>query len=175
MPTKPSSTGSLRKLSEKDKKQYWIEELNKGEWAEIKLTKKGFVPKYTKIKHEDGTIATSAERPEVLADYFEKTQWGNKISAETRAGHEKVKEFRNNLLFDTPADIRTGDYALPELRRIIKKMKKGKAPGPDNIPMDLFKIMDDGNLNHVLALINNIKNGYAYPEQLTQADVVTIF
>ena len=100
------------------------------------------MPKYTRLKHKDDTIATSAERPDLLADYFEKTQWGNTKSAETKNIHSNTKEFRNNLLFKEQANIKTGPYEFHELSAVVKKMKHKKAPGLDEIPADLFKAMD---------------------------------
>ena len=159
----------------KDKRKYWVDRLEKEDWLEIKQTKKGSMPKYTRLKHKDGTIATSAERPDLLADYFEKIQWGNVKPAETKAAHNTTKEFRNNLLFKERANIKTGPYEFQELSVVIKKMKHKKAPGPDEIPADLFKAMDNESLYIVLSIINDWKTGNSLPDVLTKANVVTIF
>ena len=72
-------------------------------------------------------------------------------------------------------EVKTGDYTLNELKIVVKKMKKRKAPGPDGIAGDLFKIMDDGSLTIVLETINKWKQDKAIPKTLSEADVVTIF
>ena len=166
---------TIKKAIQKDKNNFWAKQLEQAEWAEVKNTKKGFVPKHTKIKHKDGTVASSEARPEVLADYFEEVQWGNKKNAEKRESHAKEKFFRNNVLYEKQANITTGEYTLSELRRVLKKAKKGKAPGPDGIPMDVFMFMADDNLMAVLSLINRWKGDRNYPVELTLADIVTIF
>ena len=144
----------VRNSVKKDKRVYWATRLENEDWKEVKQTKKGFVPRYAKLKHTNGVVATSEERPDLLADYFEKKQWGNTKTAETAAKHDSTKEFRNNLLFGTMADIKTGQYELKELKTVLKKMKKKKAPGPDEIPADLFKVMDDESLEIVLKMLN---------------------
>ncbi|MCS5642106.1 MAG: reverse transcriptase family protein, partial [Dehalococcoidia bacterium] len=165
----------VRNAVRADKRKYWAELLNNEDWKEVKQTKKGFMPKYTRLKHENGVVATSEERPDILADYFEKVQWGKVKSCDTRRLHDNVKEFRTNKLFEETADIKTGDYSMKEIKTALKKMKKNKAPGPDEIPVDLIKCMDEGNLQIILEMINKWRRAGALPESLTQADVVTIF
>ena len=68
----------IRNSVKKDKRTYWATRLEKEDWQEIKQTKKGFMPKYTRLKHTNGVVATSAERPDLLADTLKK------YSGETR-------------------------------------------------------------------------------------------
>ena len=56
----------------------------------LKKLREGYMPKHTKLKHPNGAIATSQERPEILADYFEKTQWGNKITKEEKRSYKET-------------------------------------------------------------------------------------
>ena len=93
-------------MKSKDKRKYRATRPEKEDWREVKQTKKGFMPEYTRLKHKNGVVATSAERPDNLADYFEKIQWGNRESAETKAARSKVMEFRNNLLVKDLTPIR---------------------------------------------------------------------
>ena len=54
-------------------------------------------------------------------------------------------------------------------------MKHKNAPVPDDIPADLYKAMDSESLTIVPGIINNWKDGKSLPEELTKANVVTIF
>ena len=58
----------------KDKRRYWKEKLDKEVWREVKLTKNEYTLKHTRLKHADGTVDTSRERPEMFADFFEEAQ-----------------------------------------------------------------------------------------------------
>ncbi len=63
--------------------------------------------------------------------------------------------FRNNKLFEDMATINTEEYCLEELKKVIKKAKANKAPGPDEMPGDVFKYMDDDSLLIILNLVNS--------------------
>ena len=75
-PKEKAQHKQVRNAVKADKRKYWAELLDKEDWKEVKLTKKGFMPKYTRLKHENGVIATSEERPEILADSFQKGAMG---------------------------------------------------------------------------------------------------
>ena len=142
----------IKNAVKQDQRRFWKEELEKEDWKEIKGTKKGFVPKHTKIMDKQGTVASSDRRPDILADYFEEKQWGNKKTEEENVV-KSTQEFRNNLLFHEQARVNTGQYETWELKTVIKKMKK-KAPGPDGIRTDIFNMMDDESLAIILSAIN---------------------
>ena len=134
------------------------------------------MPKYTRIKKENGTVATSEERPDILADHFENIQWGTLKTTEEWDKEEKYPMFRNNKLFEDKANISTEEYSsVKELKKVIKKAKANKAPGPDEIPGDVFKYMDDDSLLIILNLLNSWKQRKELPKSMTEADVVTIF
>ena len=59
-----------------DKRDFWAKQLEKENWKYVKSTKKGFIPKHTRIILMDGREARSDERPDVQADHFEQVQWG---------------------------------------------------------------------------------------------------
>ena len=59
-----------------EKNFYRIKHFEEELWYDINKAKIGFVPNHTKLIKEDGKIANSKERPDCLADYFEKKQWG---------------------------------------------------------------------------------------------------
>ena len=131
----------VRKSIRKDKKDKLIEQLDTGEWEPIKKTRKGFIPKHTKLTHP-GRIATSDERPDILADYFEKKQWGNKITEQDRENISRNMRtsYINHKLYDTEAKIRTCHYDIKELIAVIKAFRKNKRPGPDEPPAHFVKI-----------------------------------
>ena len=64
---------------------------------------------------------------------------------------------------------------MEELKRTIKKFKNGKAPGPDEVPMEVFKEFGDRNLEEVRKILNEWWNEELIPEEQLKARVVLIF
>ena len=64
---------------------------------------------------------------------------------------------------------------MEELLRITKQLKRRKAPGPDEIPTELVKEMNEENLNRVLELLNNWWREENIEEEDLKARVVPIF
>ena len=64
------------------------------------------------------------------------------------------------------------DINMDELFWAIRKFKRNKAPGPDNIPIEFFKEMQELQLQIILELINKWWNGEPIPTELTQAQVI---
>ena len=56
----------------------------------------------------------------------------------------------------------------------IKKFKRRKAPGPDEIPMELYKEMDDECLKQLQELLNKWWKEEDIPEETLRARVVLI-
>ena len=71
-------------------------------WHDIKNAKSGFVPSHVKLKHKDGRVAKSSERPEILAEFFRDKQWGTDDS--TNDPDDTLRIFRNC------SEIRTGHF-----------------------------------------------------------------
>ena len=66
-------------------------------------------------------------------------------------------------------------FTLEELRKVIRKLKKGKAPGMDGYPAELFKRSGDGVLLAILDLFNFIKQTREVPEQWHVMKIITIY
>ncbi len=74
-----------------------------------KQTQNGFTPQHTKLRHQDGTIASSAEMPTIIADDFEHTQWGNTKAEKLKTKHDNTREHRKYQLYQELANIKTGN------------------------------------------------------------------
>ena len=68
-----------------------------------------------------------------------------------------------------------GKYTLEELKTTIDKPKKGKAPGPDDIPMEFYKWLDDENLDFLLKMINEWWETGTFPREGLKALTASIY
>ena len=92
----------------------------------------------------------------------------------------------NNGLFE-PSEKRTykcntrnnsgnvGHFGLAQLKFVLQKMKNNKATGPDDIPIELFKLLDDENLQWVLDICNSWWDESDFPNHLLRALIASIF
>ena len=64
---------------------------------------------------------------------------------------------------------------MEEIKAVIKKLKNGKAPGPDGVPMEYFKALDEEVLTEILTFMNVWLKKGTIPNELLLAQVVLIF
>ena len=64
---------------------------------------------------------------------------------------------------------------MEELETTIKQLKRRKRPGPDEIPIEYFKELDDENEQEVLNIMHEWWRNETMREGTTQARVVLIF
>ena len=85
--------------------------------------------KFGRIRNLDGELVDRSEKAEILAQYFTKIQW--------------QVQFPDYLLSHLPnaaseLSVNTDDISHEELISILKKFKKKKALGEDNIPIEFW-------------------------------------
>ena len=122
------------------------------------------------MREESGEVAKSNRRPHILADYFEKKQWG-----QTKSEKQNQENWPNHLLFDQCSPIRTDYFSLEELDRVLQNCKNGKSPGPDGIPLEFLKWLNNEARLYVLDILNTCWELKIIPEQLEIAEVVTLY
>jgi Holliday junction resolvase-like predicted endonuclease len=67
------------------------------------------------------------------------------------------------------------EITIEELTSITKQLKRRQAPGPDEIPTELIKEMNEENLNRILELLNTWWREENIEEADLRARVVLIF
>jgi hypothetical protein len=68
-----------------------------------------------------------------------------------------------------------GDFKKAELRHTIKRLKKGKAPGPDLAPIEFYKWLDEENLDTLLTIFNEWWTTGTFPEEKLKAITASIY
>ena len=66
-------------------------------------------------------------------------------------------------------------FTMEELIHAISKLKKGKSPGPDELPAELFINAGKGILEELLKVLNKIKKSKEIPDQWNWVDITTIY
>ena len=99
------------------------------------MHKKGYTPKHTKLKDMQGRQVHDRLRATTLADYYEQKHWATEP--------EERKDISEEPIMPTSMEVETGEITTKELDEAIRKLKNNKAPGPDDIPAELFKWLDE--------------------------------
>ena len=125
-----------------------------------------------------------------------KLENGVEVEGDAAIMEAYVQEFRHRLRNRKPADgweeyveetnnkIRTWldgnckdspPFTMKELKAVVKRLKRGKAPGVDKYPAELFLLAGQGVLESILELFNWIKECGYTPEQWDVMKIVTIY
>ena len=87
----------------------------------------------------------------------------------------------------TPADLLRNSTQAPtqhwmsepptpdELTKAMKRMKPGKAPGPDNVPFELLNSAGPAVKSRLMELLTQIWNSDSVPPDFKNANIITIF
>ena len=67
------------------------------------------------------------------------------------------------------------DIKKHKVMSAVKKLKRRKAPGPDEVPIEIFKEMEDHSIAIIVQILNDWWNKGSIPEEVLQARVVLIF
>ncbi|XP_068224752.1 uncharacterized protein [Palaemon carinicauda] len=65
--------------------------------------------------------------------------------------------------------------SIHDFNKALPRMKPGKAPGPDNIPLELLTHGGLGLINRLMLLILKIWDTKTLPSDFCDANIVTIF
>ena len=125
------------------------------------------MPNHTKLKREDGTTASSAQKPDMLADHLEKKQWAKPNSL--------AEQLPTIKIFDTITPLKTIPFTIDELEATQKLMKTGKATGPNKQASELNKWLEGANKVTVLEIINLMWETETLEKSLEDADIVSIY
>ena len=71
--------------------------------------------------------------------------------------------------------IKDENFSIEELRMVIRKLKNNKSPGPDGIPTEFLKYLDEEGLEIVLDILNDCWRRGIMPSELELAELVTLY
>ena len=167
-------TKQIRKQRKKDNKQAATEALSKDidirdRWLGLRQMKKGYQITPYAIKDRNGKRIKQSNIAEAIADHLGNNTWNNPEA------QEQANDINRRKIVQIPEQYNTEPPTLEELRSTIKRLKRRKACGPDDIPMELYKELDEDNLRQLDEIVKNWWNNEDMPKEETRARVVTIF
>lgn len=105
-------------------------------------------------------------------DFSSITNENNEIACDTNARKIICENYIRNLFSDerilnqdTEDDLTGPPITRAEIERAIQTLKNNKAPGPDEIPAELIKLLDDKGVAVLRKLFNRIYETGQYPLQ----------
>ncbi|KAK3552006.1 hypothetical protein QTP70_031600, partial [Hemibagrus guttatus] len=115
------------------------------------------------IKDRDGRVLTSEESVQRRwKEYFEE------LMNEENEREKRVEEV--NSVEQKVVKIRKD-----EVRKALKRMKRGKAVGPDYIPVEVWKCLGEAAVEFLTSLFNRVLESERMPEEWRRSVLVPIF
>ena len=128
------------------------------------------------VMKDNGIEVTGAE----LINQAYKEEFQHRLR--TRQPHdgweEYVKEVNQvirNWLKSESESTSSPPFTDEELDKVISRLKKGKCPGLDDYPPELFMYAGPGTRKALLSILNQIKTSRETPEQWNYLKIVTIY
>ena len=157
------------KNSAKRDRAAWIENLTaKGDWASIKKLTKPRPHPQGRLRDSSGELVSTDCRAETFAQHLDSIHWY--VRPITLVPDTNVE-------LHPPLDVNTGPFTDAELRKTLKKLHKGKASKPNDIPVEVFQAMaeEPGQLHWLLDICNDVWEQKTLPEEWSTADVRLLF
>ncbi|KAK3524731.1 hypothetical protein QTP86_001890 [Hemibagrus guttatus] len=115
------------------------------------------------IKDRDGRVLTSEESIQRRwKEYFEELMNEENEREKRVEGVNSVEQKVDKIRKD-------------EVRRALKRMKSGKAVGPDDIPVEVWKCLGEAAVEFLASLFNRVLENERMPEEWRRSVLVPIF
>ncbi|KAK3519801.1 hypothetical protein QTP70_006182 [Hemibagrus guttatus] len=115
------------------------------------------------IKDRDGRVLTSEESVQRRwKEYFEELMNEENEREKRVEGVNSVEQKVDKIRKD-------------EVRKALKRMKRGKAVGPDDIPVEVWKCLGEAAVEFLASLFNRVLESERMPEEWRRSVLVPIF
>ncbi|KAK3566596.1 hypothetical protein QTP86_001080 [Hemibagrus guttatus] len=115
------------------------------------------------IKDRDGRVLTSEESVQ--------RRWKKYFEELMNEENEREKRVEGVNSVEQKVDKIRKD----EVRKALKRMKSGKAVGPDNIPVEVWKCLGEAAVEFLTSLFNRVLESERMPEEWRRSVLVPIF
>ena len=166
----------IRARAREDKLAWITRGLEEKFWEPIKECTRKQKPRVVTLRAQgggDGQEPAPATPAQIYADYLGKVQWG--VASEGGGGETGAERGWGTSRIGRPnVNIDTERITMGELDAAIKKAKKGRAPGLDNVPAEFWANIGDGR-QALLDFFNRCWTEESFPDQWRESLVVGIF
>ena len=115
------------------------------------------------IKDENGNVMVNSEAvSKRWKEYFEKLM-NEENNRDPRTEEPEVVNKEINSV------------SREEVKNAIRRMKKGKAVGPDELPVEVWECMGEVEIKFLTKLFNRLLNGERMPEEWRRSVLITIY
>ena len=112
-----------------------------------------------------GNLVNSLKQAETFATYLAHSHW--------KAPAEHYKGATTPI--STPTPVNMQPITIQELKSILTKVKNNKAPGPDLLPAEAFKWLEEDNLHILQETLNLVLLHRTIPTEWQVANVIEIY
>ena len=108
-----------------------------------------------------------ALQAETTADYLEQVQWKKPEGQPSNIPTRRLNQY--------PPEYNAEPPTMEELWQAIKKLKRNKAPGPDQVTGEMIKMLNEENQHTILDIIQEIWETKEWDRADTNARVVSLY
>ena len=143
-------------------------------WLGIRQLKSEYKPQSYHRTNSTGEHIHHSNRAQEAANYLKTKQWG-KADADEEEANQQTRQTHGRMKQETENQFDIGPITTEEIVAVLKKLKRRKAPGPDNIPMEILKELNAENLEELRNLMQQWWENEEIPEEELRARVVLIY
>ena len=120
---------------------------------------------YNTITEDGEELQDPETAKEYIANYYENLYQAREGRPEFEEWTKKIKEDVQTISNSDVMKTEPKEITKEEVVNVIKKLKNGKATGPDDIPNEVFKEAEEDLINIITEVMNNIAKTKEIPSQ----------
>ena len=130
---------------------------------------------YSLVSEDDRTIEDPEEAKAYIADYYEDLYQAREGKPEVQAITDQIREKVKELEENGESSEQQRPITTAEMNKIKKKLKRGKALGPDDIPNEIFLNADENTMEIYKKIINRTIHNKQIPDKWREGEILSIY
>ena len=128
----------IKRSALKDKKRWLLSKLHAGnqstsaadQWRTLRRIRSTYTPSTQSVNNSDGTPVPRSQKSLVFADHLQNSVWSS----------ASLPPPDDDPIYP-PLPLINQPFTMPDLLRAFKRARSGRAPGPDQLPIEALKLM----------------------------------
>ena len=130
---------------------------------------------YDTITETGEALIEPDETKNYIAEYFEELYQARPAKPEYTASTQSIQDEVNEIEMYLEHEPHIEDISMDELTKAIKKLKRNKATGPDELPNEIFIEADEGTRIIYLKAMNKINKERSIPDIWQQGEICRLY